>query len=162
MTGYQSKKAMAQAIDKVNWADHEPDGLAHPAQEPVAFDYFKDWMVKEMPPMTTIGNPEWWAKRIYERFIYITPPQRKPLTGWQPIETAPKGQTILLYSPPLKEFSMSYTNITIAWFVSGGITGHWGTAVFFDGRSIVQHVHNPTHWMPLPDAPAAHGIKENT
>ena len=26
MTGYQSKRAMAQAIDKVNWADHEPDG----------------------------------------------------------------------------------------------------------------------------------------
>ena len=33
MTGYQSKKAAAQAIDKVNWADHEPDGLAQPAQQ---------------------------------------------------------------------------------------------------------------------------------
>ena len=35
MTGYQSKKAAAQAIDKVNWADHEPNGLAQPEQEPV-------------------------------------------------------------------------------------------------------------------------------
>ena len=26
MTGYQSKRAAAQATDEVNWADHEPDG----------------------------------------------------------------------------------------------------------------------------------------
>ena len=32
MTGYQSKKNMAQAIDKVNWADHEPDGRRAAAQ----------------------------------------------------------------------------------------------------------------------------------
>ena len=25
MTGYESKKKAAQAIDEVNWADHEPD-----------------------------------------------------------------------------------------------------------------------------------------
>ena len=37
MTGYESKKAAASAktIDEVNWADHEPDGLAQPEQEPV-------------------------------------------------------------------------------------------------------------------------------
>jgi hypothetical protein len=64
MTGYESKRAAAQ------------DKLAQPEQEPVAYEYFKDWMVKEMPPMTIIGNPEWWAKRIYERFIYTAPPQR--------------------------------------------------------------------------------------
>ena len=35
MTGYQSKKkaASAKTIDEVNWADHEPDGLVHTAQE---------------------------------------------------------------------------------------------------------------------------------
>ena len=39
MTGYESKKAAASAktIDEVNWADHEPDGLVHTAQEPVAW-----------------------------------------------------------------------------------------------------------------------------
>ena len=38
MTGYKSKRAAAQAktIDQVNWADHEPNGLAQPAQELVA------------------------------------------------------------------------------------------------------------------------------
>ena len=37
MTGYESKKAAASAktIDEVNWADHEPNGLAQPEQEPV-------------------------------------------------------------------------------------------------------------------------------
>jgi hypothetical protein len=32
MTGYESKKAAAQAktIDEVNWADHEPNGVAQP------------------------------------------------------------------------------------------------------------------------------------
>jgi hypothetical protein len=36
MTGYKSKKAaaIAKTIDEVNWADHEPNGLAQPAQEP--------------------------------------------------------------------------------------------------------------------------------
>jgi len=40
MTGYESKRAAAQAktIDEVNWADHEPDGLSHLAQEPVVFN----------------------------------------------------------------------------------------------------------------------------
>jgi len=37
MTGYESKKAAAQAktIDEVNWADHEPDGVTKSAQEPM-------------------------------------------------------------------------------------------------------------------------------
>ena len=42
MTGYQSKRAAAQAIDKVNWADHEPDGLAQPEQEPVFIKHHGD------------------------------------------------------------------------------------------------------------------------
>ena len=40
------------------------------------FDYFKEWMCREMPPMTVIGQPEWWAKRIYDRFIQTPPPKR--------------------------------------------------------------------------------------
>jgi hypothetical protein len=38
MTGYKSKKAaaLAKMIDQVNWADHEPDGLAHTASRAYA------------------------------------------------------------------------------------------------------------------------------
>ena len=50
MTGYQSKKKAAQAktIDQVNWADHEPDGLVHTAQDKLEqwdtpSEAFNDW-----------------------------------------------------------------------------------------------------------------------
>ena len=41
MTGYESKRAaaIAKTIDEVNWLDHEPNGLAQPAQKPVAWLY---------------------------------------------------------------------------------------------------------------------------
>ena len=42
----------------------------------LGYEDFKNWMVKEMPQMTIIGNPEWWAMRIYDKFIY-TKPQTK-------------------------------------------------------------------------------------
>lgn len=76
--------------------------------------------------------------------------------AWQPISTAPKdGREIILYSPPLPSFSIKHKNIRIAWYVIGRIEADnfWGTEVFFDGRSIVQHIHHATHWMPLPKGP---------
>ena len=76
MTGYQSKRAMAQAktIDEVNWADHEPDGLAQPEHEPVQFEA---WLAKQH------GDPEEIGFLQALRIAYIagqdsitTPPQR--------------------------------------------------------------------------------------
>lgn len=56
MTGYQSKKkaASAKTIDQVNWADHEPDGLVHTAQDKLELvDYEKlaalGWQAIECP-----------------------------------------------------------------------------------------------------------------
>lgn len=78
MTGYESKKAMAQAktIDEVNWADHEPDNrrasaqdkLAQPAQEPVA------WLTRDSvdgcwyATANKVGNDD--------KPLYTTLPQR--------------------------------------------------------------------------------------
>jgi hypothetical protein len=75
MTGYQSKKAAASAktIDEVNWADHEPDGLVHTAQEPVAFFNPHDnkfyWAkpTKITAPITIYVEP---------MPLYTAPPQR--------------------------------------------------------------------------------------
>ena len=41
MTGYESKKAaaIAKTIDEVNWLDHEPNGLAQPAQDKLHEQY---------------------------------------------------------------------------------------------------------------------------
>ena len=52
MTGYQSKKkaASAKTIDEVHWADHEPNGLAQPEQEPLGGtrEVFEKW-AKSLP-----------------------------------------------------------------------------------------------------------------
>jgi hypothetical protein len=67
MTGYESKRAAAQAktIDEVNWADHEPNGLAQPEQEPVGkFAKFTDGVWREVTNGSA-GIP-----------LYATPQQR--------------------------------------------------------------------------------------
>ena len=71
---------------------------------------------------------------------------------WQPIETAPKdGRWLLVYCP---DGSNSYNDdpplfVTTAFFDSewrGGVWYHH----YDDG---VGHYLQPTHWMPLPEAP---------
>jgi hypothetical protein len=70
MTGYESKKAAAQAktIDEVNWADHEPDGLAQPAQEPVAWQWLDSAHFRKKIPKS--ANKTEWSP------VYTVPPQR--------------------------------------------------------------------------------------
>lgn len=84
MTGYQSKKAAASAktIDQVNWTDHEPDGLAQPAQEPKSVTYKE---VADTMNALRKGNfsQQAAAKEVGELKLYTTPPQRPwvDLTG---------------------------------------------------------------------------------
>jgi hypothetical protein len=70
MTGYKSKKAAAQAktIDEVNWADHEPNGLAQPAQEPVAWQWLDSAHFRKKIPKS--ANKTEWSP------VYTVPPQR--------------------------------------------------------------------------------------
>jgi hypothetical protein len=72
MTGYESKKAaaIAKTIDEVNWADHEPDGLAQPAQEPAAWitPDGGGFRIRFSPPTNKV--PLGWDA------FYTTPPQR--------------------------------------------------------------------------------------
>ena len=72
------------------------------------------------------------------------------MSEWQPIDTAPKdGEDILVYS---------YPDI---------VSAHWETDVGDDGEpywalddghtryyALRRHMHEPTHWMPLPTPPA--------
>ena len=71
MTGYKSKKAaaIAKTIDEVNWADHEPNGITQPAQEPVAYLCKPD-----QHGLFDIPTPD---KACTDCFpVYAAPPQR--------------------------------------------------------------------------------------
>lgn len=72
-------------------------------------------------------------EREVEAALKVTPPQRQPLTGWQPIETAPFNTQVLTYN----------NGRTCENYRSHQYQNSW------------------THWMPLPTPPieASHGIK---
>lgn len=68
------------------------------------------------------------------------------MSGWRPIETAPKdGTWVILYAP------------------AGGVQpGYWGPSYFDYDPMWLQYAHRsearevvgePTHWMPLPNSP---------
>ena len=66
------------------------------------------------------------------------------MSGWQPIETAPKDNTrILLHDVYERERPW-------ATFV-----GAWGTWIHNDGWHSIPgaYAKRPTHWMPLPEPP---------
>jgi hypothetical protein len=77
MTGYQSKKkaASAKTIDQINWADHEPDGLAQPAQKPKSFTYNE---VADAMNSLRKGNSvqKAYAEEVGKLKLYAAPPQR--------------------------------------------------------------------------------------
>ena len=113
-------------------------GLAQPEQEPVACVQDLDEVKRK--------------HLVYEKGmdwkdpLYTTPPQRKPLTDWQPIETAPKDGSSYLIADCVRGF--------VAPDIRGVIHNNPGTSWDWE------YGEQATHWMPLPDAPAAHGIKE--
>lgn len=68
---------------------------------------------------------------------------------WQPIETAPRDEWILVYYPPFKETVLA-RNITPG---NDNRNTKWGWQILVtDGwRSYIND--EPTHWMPLPQQP---------
>lgn len=79
---------------------------------------------------------------------------------WQPIETAPKGRTLLLFAVTEVADNGSVLNWKMA-------TGSWRegytdneskkcgyTPWRWDGHQLKNYEHQPTHWMPLPEPPA--------
>ena len=70
MTGYESKKkaASAKTIDEVNWVDHELDGLAQPAQEPLCYASIN----KQGDVCSTLKQRDSWRTVP----LYTAPPQR--------------------------------------------------------------------------------------
>ena len=67
----------AEAAELVEFTRDRLEGVQQ-VQEPVSLGEFIEWMWKELPPGTEIGNPDWWAERIYKKFI-LAQPVREPL-----------------------------------------------------------------------------------
>ena len=64
--------------------------------------------------------------------------------SWQPIETAPKdGTTVIAYRPTTPP------HIEGMYWVGENDSWHWS----YDGDSPREGGQQPTHWMPLPEAP---------
>jgi hypothetical protein len=67
---------------------------------------------------------------------------------WQPIETAPMRKIILLFA---------VTDIVDGevknWKMATGCCDHYGEWIW-DGLAVRSYETQPTHWMPLPKAPA--------
>lgn len=60
------------------------------------------------------------------------------MSEWQPIETAPEGEEILVYAPIDGVVSSIYK------------FGAWQKLIMVYGGS---KTNEPTHWMPLPEPP---------
>lgn len=68
---------------------------------------------------------------------------------WQPIETAPKDVSVLVFIPHAEHYGEGiYRAILSSEF------GSWTTFGLHVGRAVGAGCW-PTHWMPLPDAPEA-------
>jgi len=66
-------------------------------------------------------------------------------SDWQPIETAPGDETILIYVPPFAPMQGTRSGRFGTWMI--------GARSIF-GRDLAPGM-EPTHWMPLPEPPHA-------
>jgi hypothetical protein len=86
-------------------------------------------------------------ERVTNRIARHTAPQPQPKqsaergepVAWQPIETAPKDVTLLLYGAKRLEMCVGMSHSRDGWVTD--TTSEWAS------------MYPPTHWMPLPPAP---------
>lgn len=112
-----------------------------------------------------IGFPE---AIKFARAILALRPVQVPMTGWQPIATAPMtGRKVLLAyvnrnGKPRTVMARWLTDDQAAETDADGVglEGGWYECIdnWGDYTEVAIHEGEPTHWMPLPPPPAHHGI----
>lgn len=70
---------------------------------------------------------------------------------WQPIETAPKMRTVLLFA--ITDTSIGNWKMATGCWCTGYENDAKHSAWEWDGRHLRKHETQPTHWMPLPEPP---------
>jgi hypothetical protein len=81
--------------------------------------------------------------------------------AWQPIDTAPKSKTILLFAITDVADDGRVRNWMMAtgWWHTGYEDDSKVTQWCWDGHQVPKYGVQPTHWMPLPDAPNSPTIR---
>lgn len=75
-------------------------------------------------------------------------------TQWQPIETAPDKESVLVFIPNTEHYGPGiYRGLK-------GTFGQWMTNAVAMGRDCGTRS-QPTHWMPLPSPPLSEGVKDD-
>ena len=116
------------------------DAYAQPEQEPVA------WM--DADGNVSDNNDH----KCFPIPLYTTPPQRKPMTEWQPIETALKDGTYILLGSTDGAWVASYKPV----YQSGYRPEDPWHSMMLNHEHMGRYPKaKPTHWQPLPLPPAA-------
>jgi hypothetical protein len=78
----------------------------------------------------------------------VVPVGASPVERWQPIETAPKNTTVLVWA------------VDMGWAASGPVVA-WDRGKGWHSQPGCYTL-RPTHWQPLPDPPALSSAQEPT
>ena len=101
--------------------------------------HFPEWVYSDDPDRAAKSRKFMGAGNVHP--LYAAPVPAEPALTWQPIETAPKDGQFLVYMPTDDRQPMQVAKWHPNVKVIGGVFA-------FDAEP-------PTHWMPLPSAPAA-------
>lgn len=71
-------------------------------------------------------------------------------SGWRPIESAPKNESVLIYIPNAEHYGPPIYRGMLVDMTTGP---HWLANTLHMDRDCGSH-NKPTHWMPLPEPPA--------
>lgn len=80
------------------------------------------------------------------------------MNEWQPIETAPEDQSVLIYIPNAEHYGEGVYRALRKETVKKGVF-IWMTTGLRHGSDLLRRDYQPTHWMPLPDPPVSEDSK---
>lgn len=71
---------------------------------------------------------------------------------WQPIETAPINESVLVYVPNAEHYGEPIYRAIKIYFEGRQSQPYWTSTAVHCGRDIAGD-YQPSHWMPLPESP---------